>query len=173
MNTTFLSKKINIADSFKQKANEKFKKLDRFFDDASATVKISPIKERIIVEVTVKYNNMLFRAEKTESDKTEALDGCIDTIIRQIRKNKTKLKKTLHESAPDMFEGFSDVIEEEEHEVVKYKKFVVRPMDVEEAILQMQMLGHEFFMFRNVQTNDISVVYVRKDGKYAVLEPVN
>ena len=96
----------------------------------------------------------------------DALDDAVDTIIRQIRKNKTRLEKKLTQGLVN----FQTEEEEEQFDVVKYKKFNLKPMDVTEAILQMNLLGHTFFMYRDAQTNDVNVVYRRKDGNYAVLE---
>ena len=102
---------------------------------------------------------MIFRAERSAEDKNVALDDAIDKIIRQIRKNK---------------EAFAEPVpEDNDYEVIKYKKFKMRPMDVEEAILQMNLLDHQFFMFTNAKTGQINVVYLRDDGNYAVLEPDN
>ena len=119
-----------------------------------------------VVEITIKNNNYIFRAEKSAVDKLDALDDAVDTIIRQIRKNKTRLEKKLTQGLVD----FQTEEEEEQFDVVKYKKFNLKPMDVTEAILQMNLLGHTFFMYRDAQTNDVNVVYRRKDGNYAVLE---
>ena len=110
----------------------------------------------------------MFRAEKTAADKMDALEDGVDTIIRQIRKNKTKLEKRLTQGVSEF-----PAEEEETFDVVKYKKFALKPMGVEEAILQMNMLGHTFFMYRDADTDNIHVVYRRKDGNYAVLEPEN
>lgn len=170
MTTVFQTKKITLNEAFQEKAAKKLQKLDRFFDDATATIKVSSLKDKVVMELTVKYNSLIFRAESMAVDKFDALDDCVDTIIRQIRKNKTKLEKRLHQGG-DLFVGFEDDVEETDSKVVKVKRFIVKPMDVEEAILEMEMLGHAFFMFRNADTNEINVVYRRKDGQYAVLEP--
>ena len=114
---------------------------------------------------------MIFRAEQRAADKNDALDACIDKIIRQIRKNKTKIEKRLRDNA---FAGasYEDEVEEQtQFEVIKHKAFELRPMSLDEAILQMNMLGHSFFMFKNGNTGDVNVVYKRDDGNYAVLEP--
>ena len=123
----------------------------------------------ITCEVTVRTAGLIFRSEQKAADKNDAFDACIDRIIRQIRKNKTRVEKQLHSS----FKGsFDDVVEEQaDFEVVKHKKFNLRPMSEDEAILQMNMLEHAFFMFRNAKTGEINVVYRRDDGNYAVLEP--
>ena len=100
----------------------------------------------------------------------DALDACIDKIIRQIRKNKTRLAKQLRDNTlTDSIESAPD--EQVDYEVIKHKSFELRPMSVEEAILQMNMLSHEFFMFKNADTGDVNVVYKRSDDNYAVLEP--
>ena len=123
----------------------------------------------ITCEVTVRTAGLIFRSEQKAADKNDAFDACIDRIIRQIRKNKTRVEKQLHSS----FKGsFDDVVEEQaDFEVVKHKTFNLRPMSEDEAILQMNMLEHAFFMFRNAKTGEINVVYRRDDGNYAVLEP--
>ncbi|MGN0597933.1 MAG: HPF/RaiA family ribosome-associated protein, partial [Ruminiclostridium sp.] len=107
--------------------------------------------------------------EQSAADKNDALDACIDKIIRQIRKNKTKLAKSLRDNA---FEEIADDVPEEKvFDVVKHKQFNLRPMSIDEAILQMNLVGHTFFMFKNAETGDVNVVYKRDDGNYAVLEP--
>ena len=119
---------------------------------------------------TVTYNNLMYRAEQSAVDKEDALDASIDKIIRQIRKNKTRVEKKLKEAA---FMGMmEEPVAEADHEVIRHKKFVMHPMDLDEAILQMDLLGHSFFMFTNANTGEVNVVYKRADGKYAVLEPI-
>ena len=120
--------------------------------------------------MTVTYNNLIYRAEQSAVDKEDALDASIDKIIRQIRKNKTRVEKKLKEAA---FMGMmEEPVAEADHEVIRHKKFVMHPMDLDEAILQMDLLGHSFFMFTNANTGEVNVVYKRADGKYAVLEPI-
>lgn len=172
MKTTITAKKMQIPQNFTEYAEPKIDtKLSKFFgDEAEAKIVIAEIKNQIVLELTVKYNSMIFRAQRTAADKFVALDDAIDKIIRQIRKNKTKVEKKLKDTA--FKESFNEPVEElPDYEVIKHKKFKMRPMDVEEAILQMNMLGHEFFMFSNAATGQINVVYLRDDGKYAVLEP--
>ena len=171
MKVTITAKKMQIPQNFTEYAETKINsKLSKFFgDEANAKIVMSEAKNKIILEVTVKYNSMIFRAERSAEDKNVALDDAIDKIIRQIRKNKTRVEKQLHSSFKG---GFDDVVEEQaDFEVVKHKKFNLRPMSEEEAILQMNMLEHAFFMFRNAKTGEINVVYKRDDGNYAVLEP--
>ncbi len=171
MRMTITAKKMQINQSFNDYAENKIAtKLDKFFaDDADCKITLTEQKNMITAEVTVKTANLIFRAEQKAAEKTDALDACIERIIRQIRKNKTKVEKQLHNSIK---ESFDDIVEEQaEFEVVKHKKFILKPMSVDEAILQMNMVGHSFFMFKNSENNEINVVYKRDDGNYAVLEP--
>ena len=172
MNTIITAKKMQISRSFTEYAEKKIdSKLGKFFgSEADAKITISEIKNQIVLELTVKYDNMLFRAEQTALDKNDALDASIDKIIRQIRKNKTRVEKRLKDTA--FKEAFADNIDEQyDFEIIKRKKFILRPMVVDEEILQMNMLGHDFFMFRDAETGATNVVYKRADGNYAVLEP--
>lgn len=172
MKITITAKKMTVPQNFTEYAESKINsKLSKFFgDDADAKIVMSEVKNQIVLELTVRYNSIIFRAERTAADKNDALDSAIDKIIRQIRKNKTKVEKKLKDSA--FKDAFAEPVEEvAAYEVIKEKKFKLRPMDVEEAILQMNMLSHKFFMFLNAQTGDVNVVYKRDDGNYAVLTP--
>ncbi|MDE5854288.1 MAG: ribosome-associated translation inhibitor RaiA, partial [Ruminococcus sp.] len=147
MKTTITAKKMPIPQNFTEYAEAKLDaKLSKFFgEDADAKIVMSEVKNQIVIELTVRYNSIIFRAERTATDKNDALDSAIDKIIRQIRKNKTRVEKKLKESA---FKGtFAEPVEETvDYTVIKEKKFQLRPMDVEEAILQMNLLSHTFFM---------------------------
>ncbi len=171
MRMNITAKKIQVNQAFTEYAEKKTAaKLDKFFsDDAECKITLSEQKNMITAEVTVKAGGFIFRAEQKATDKNDAFDACLDRIIRQIRKNKTKVEKQLHSTFK---ETFDDIVEEQvDFEVVKHKKFKLRPMNVDEAILQMNMLGHSFFMFKNGDTGETNVVYKRDDGNYAVLEP--
>ncbi len=162
---------MQINQSFTEYAQERLSaKLDKFFgDEAEAKLMLTERKGNIELELTVRYNQMLFRAEQTAVDKNDALDAAIDKIIRQIRKNKTRLEKRLKDNA--FKQEFQDTVEEADISVIRTKKFKMRPMSAEEAILQMNMLGHDFFMFRNAASGEINVVYRREDEGFAILEP--
>lgn len=171
MKMTISAKKMTISQSFTDHAVNKLnQKLDRFFpDEADARVTLEERKGMIILELTVKHENMIFRAEESAKDKNDALDVVIDKIVRQIRKNKTRIQNRLRDNA---FADFATEADEQvEFEVIKRKKFYLRPMTVDEAILQMNMLGHTFFMFKDGKTGEVNVVYKRADGNYAVLQP--
>lgn len=137
-------------------------------EEAEAKITLEERRELIILELTVKYNGIIYRAEQSAKDKNDALDVTVDRVIRQIRKQKTKVEKNLRTGA---FEGLSPEAEEKEYEVIREKKFHLRPMSVDEAILQMNLLDHTFFMFKNADTGDVNVVYKRDEGNYAVLVP--
>ncbi|MGN0620682.1 MAG: ribosome hibernation-promoting factor, HPF/YfiA family [Porcipelethomonas sp.] len=172
MKVTISARKMQIPQAFPEYAEKKLdSKLTKFFgDEADAKITVSEHKNLIILELTVKYNNMIYRAETKAADKNDALDSAVDKIIRQIRKNKTRIEKRLKDSA--FKEAYDEAVEEQsDYEIIKHKTFVMRPMDTEEAILQMNMLGHSFFMFSNAKTGETNVVYKRDDGNYAVLEP--
>ena len=173
MKMTITAKKMQIPQNFTEYAEKRLNsKLNKFFgEEADAKITMATHKNLIVIELTVDYNNMKYRAEQSSVDKEDALDAAIDKIIRQIRRNKTRVEKKLKDSAfKDV--AYEDVVPESDYEVIRHKKFVMHPMDVEEAILQMNLLGHTFFMFLNANTGETNVVYKRADGKYAVLEPV-
>lgn len=165
---------MQVPQNFTEYAESRIdSKLGKFFgDDADAKIVMSEVKNQIVIELTVRYNSIIFRAERTAIDKNDALDDAIDKIIRQIRKNKTKVEKKLKDSA--FKETFAEPVEEiADYNLIKEKKFKLRPMDPEEAILQMNLLSHEFFMFLNAKTGTINVVYKRDDGNYGLLSPDN
>ena len=172
MKITITAKKMQIPQNFTEYAEKRLSaKLDKFFgSEAEAKITMATHKNLIVIELTVTYNHLIYRAELSAVDKEDALDASIDKIIRQIRKNKTRVEKKLKEAA---FMGMmEEPVAEADHEVIRHKKFVMHPMDLDEAILQMDLLGHSFFMFTNANTGEVNVVYKRADGKYAVLEPI-
>ena len=177
MKITIVGRKVNLKNHFKELAEKKLSKFDRIFDeDAEATVTVTVERNRQTVEITIKQRGMIYRAEAVAPEMNEALDDVIAALGRQIRKNKTRLeraKKVRQFELADEFE-LSEAHEEEpdeEIEIAKHKTFFVKTMTVEEAILQMNLLGHTFFLFRDDGSGEVNVVYKRNDGKYGVLEP--
>lgn len=171
MNITFTARKTNLDERFKERSRKKLNKFDRFFDSANAFITVTQEKERYTVEVTIKAGGMIYRSEKTANDMYEAIDSVSDSLFKQIVKNKSRLEKRLRNDAfleipEDQFDADSN-----EYRIVKSKRFSIKPMMVEEAILQMDMLGHEFFIFRNGETNEINVIYKRHDKNYGLIEP--
>lgn len=172
MNITVIGRKCTPRESFKDRVEKRLSKADRFFtSEADAKVTATVEKSYQEVEITVTSGSMVFRAQERADNLDDALDNCVDNLIRRIRKNKTKLEKRLRNGAFDNIPADDDVAEEFEFEIVRTKAVAVKPQSVEEAILQMNMLGHEFYMFTNSATNAISLVYKRKDGGYGLLEP--
>lgn len=171
MKITVIGRKCTPRDSFKEHAEKKLAKIDRFFgDEATAKVTATVEKSSQTVEITVLNEGMIFRAQAKAENMNEALDDCVDLLIRQIRKNKTKLEKRLRQGAFDDYQGL-EVEEEPEFELIRTKSVPVKPQSVDEAILQMNMLGHKFYMFRNSANDSVAVVYRRDDGGYGLIEP--
>ena len=175
MQITVIGRKCTPRESFKERAEKKLSKLDKFFgEEAAAKVTATVEKNTQSVEVTVNNNGILYRAQNKGADLNEAMDGCVDLLVRQIRKNKTRLEKKLHSGAFDALNEEPDeepVEEEKEFDVVRTKTITIKPQTVEEAILQMNMLGHKFYLFRNAADNAVSLVYARDDGGYGLITP--
>lgn len=173
MKIIITGRKCTPRDSFKEHAEKKLQKVERFFDD-SAEAKVTATVEKScqIVEVTVATRGMIFRSEERAQNMNEALDKCVDSLIRQIRKNKTRLEKRLRAGSLDSVIIASEPEEEElDFNVVRTKHVSVKPQSVDEAILQMNLLDHQFYLFRNAETDAVNVVYKRQDGGYGVIVP--
>ena len=168
------AKKIEMTDSIKNYIEDKIGKLDKYFenpDSITATINVSVIGEDQIIEVTINANKFIVRGEESDKDLYAAIDLVLDKMERQIRKNKTRMKhKVNKEIVTDFNLDYSEEAEEETTSIVKRKVIDTKPMDEEEAILQAELLGHPFFVFLNVDTNSISVIYKRKDGNYGIID---
>ena len=170
MTINITGRKTVIKDSFKEEAQRQLEKFDRLFDDdAAASITVTNEKERETVEITIRGNGMIFRTEKTTQDSKESLDLAADALFKQIVKNKAKLQKKFRKPAPEFFAGPETA--EQEYDVVKRKHFSIKPMQLDEAILQMELLGHTFYMFLNAETEEVNVVYKRTACGYGLLEP--
>lgn len=168
------AKNTTVSDAMLEKAKKKLGKFEKFFkSDAEAHITFSIEKDRFIFETTIMSKGMLIRAEESTHDMYASIDMVVDKLERQIRKHKTKLGKKIHQEAmvPENFDINEEISEDREYNVVKTKRFPLKPMDSEEAILQMNLLGHNFFVFMNSETEKVNVVYIRKDGKYGLIEP--
>lgn len=170
MNITIVGRKCNPREDFRMRAEKRLGKVEKLFgEEASAKVTATVEKTCHIVEVTVTKSGMIFRAEEHAENMEDALDACVDSLIRQIRKNKTRLDKKLHSAVLD---DFIDTVEEEtEFDVIREKTVALKPQSVEEAILQMNLLGHQFYMFLNADTDEINVVYKRNATGYGLIAP--
>ena len=180
MKFVFTDKKVTLPDTVHKYAEKKVGKLDRFFkEDATAAITFSVEKERNNkVEITIRSSGTIYRVSESTSDMHASIDAAVTTLERQIRKNKTRLEKRLRqgafERALDLSEMSSfapDEPEEGEYSIVRSKTFPIKPMTREEAILQMNLLGHSFFAFRDEEAGGaFSVVYRRNDGDYGLIE---
>lgn len=174
MKYKILCKQVELAESSKQKIIDKIKRLDKFFgSDEECKICVTEQKEQMVVEITFVYKGYLIRSDARNRDLLTAVDMCLSNIDRQIRKNKTKLAKRLRDDDLQNYDINidSDVDEDvQEFNIIKKKRLETKPMMTEEAILQMNMLGHDFFIYTNPETNSVEIVYKRKDGNYAVIE---
>lgn len=172
MKITVIGKKCTPRDSFKERAAKRLKKVEKFFgSDAEAKITATVEKSEQIVEVTIFYNGMFYRSQERAESMNDALDRCVDTLVRQIRKNKTKVEKRLHEGAFELFDAIDEFDSEDSYDVVRSKVISLKPQSVDEAILQMNLLGHRFYMFKNSADDKICVVYARNDGGYGMIIP--
>ena len=170
MKITIVGRKFHVTDDLKDKVEKKLSKFDKFFDDeAVANVTMRSQKNDEILEITIFYKGTMFRSETSDKEIENALDKSVDIIERQIRKNKTRLEKKFKTGA---FESIPFDEAEDEIKVTKTKQFVILPMSVEEAILQMNLLGHNFFLFINEENDNINLVYKKANEEYGVIEPV-
>ncbi len=172
MKITVIGRKCTPRDSFKERAEKRLKKVEKFFgSDAEAKVTATVEKNEQIVEVTIFHDGMIFRSQERAQNMNDALDRCADSIVRQIRKNKTKVEKKLRSGAFEAYDAIDVFEPEEAYEVVRSKEIVLKPQSVDEAILQMNLLDHQFYMFLNSANDKICVVYARKDGGYGLIIP--
>lgn len=171
MKTTYTVKKMTIKPSTQDHIEKKLQKLDKFFsDNADASVMLRLERDRVTVEITIRDNGLVYRAEDEKIDLLDAFDDAYDNIVRRIRKQKTKLEKRIKSAALVEFDIPLDD-EPKDFDIVKSKKFTMKPLSVQEAILQMNLIGHKFYMFHNQDTDSINVVYERNDGRYGLIEP--
>jgi len=166
--------KMVVTDAIRDYAEEKLGKLEKYFkdDEITANVLTRVRGNSQIVEVTIPTSKFVLRSEEENDDLYAAIDLVSDKLERQIRKNKTRLNRNVKENVKEF--NFDYVIEEAEEEakekIVKRKNIEMKPMDEEEAILEMELLGHSFFVYKDMDTNNVCVLYKRKDGDYGLIE---
>lgn len=170
MKTTCNGRKVNLKDSFVERVDKRLAKLDKFFsDEAEAHVTVIVERNYQKVEITVRDRSFVARAERSAEQMEDAFDAAADILTKNIVKNRKKLsEKLLHHVPAD---AADEVVEEEGYHLIREKRFVVKPASVDEAILQMNMLGHSFYLYRDADTDEINVVYARNDGTYGLLVP--
>ena len=172
MRVTVIGKNINVTSALKEIVERKISKLDRYFKpnvEARATLTVQ--KNSQIFEVTIPFNGVILRCEESTDDMYKSIDLVQAKLERQIRKQRTKLQRRSNESL--RFSNFDEVAleEDDQGEIVKVKKFNIKPMSTEEAILQMELVEHNFFVFKDSDTYNVNVIYKRKYGNYGLLEP--
>lgn len=178
MKINIIGRKITVTDKIREYAEKKLGKMDKFFkDEPEARIVIGTIKDNEYVEASIYASGMIYRAEVIDVDVITAMDKIVDVIERQIRKNKTRLEKKIKREAVNdnillSGEDYTEGEDVSEFKIVKKKRFAVKPMTAEEAVLQMNLLGHNFFVFKNAETEQMNVVYRRKDGNYAIIESI-
>lgn len=181
MNFSIRGVRIEVTEALRDYVEKKLGRLERYFEappTSEVNVTLSVIREKQSVEVTIPLTGVLLRAEEKSDDMYASIDLVVDKLERQIRKHKTKANRKVRQEAgyknlfkDDVVTPVSLLEEEDDYEVVRTKRFTLKPMDVEEAILQMNMVGHNFFVFANSDSSQVNVVYKRADGKYGLIEP--
>ena len=175
MKYTYTGKGMEVTESLKARVEKKLGKFERYFrDEPEATVRFKQQKgARNIVEITVSTGGVIMRAEESSNDMYLSIDRAVDKLESQIRRHRTKLEKRIPAAELEPAYEEAPVYEEATYDVVRTKKFAVKPMSVEDAIAQMELLGHDFFLFLNEEVNVMCVLYRRADGTYGLLQPEN
>ena len=174
MRVSIAGKGMEVSDYLKEIVTKKVSKLQRYFDeDTEAHITMSIQRSRHIVEVTIPFDGIVLRGEEATGDMYASIDGVVKKLEKQIHKHRTALKKRLHEGAfsGDGSDYQAEPGDERIPKIVRTKRFVVKPMSLEEAQMQMELLGHQFFVFRNATTHEINVLYQRNDGDLGLIEP--
>lgn len=177
--------RMEVTSALREHVEKRLGKLERYFEtplNAVVNVTMTVIRDVHTIEVTIPLPGLLLRAEERSADMYASIDKVVDKLERQIRKHKTKVNRKFRQegSIKTLFKESADAAlnalkedDEDELEVVRTKRFTLKPMDVEEAILQMNLIGHTFFVFSNMDTSQVNVVYKRDDGKYGLIEPTH
>ncbi|MDL2217032.1 ribosome-associated translation inhibitor RaiA [Christensenellaceae bacterium OttesenSCG-928-M15] len=173
MRISISGKGIDVSDYLRDLVNKKVSKLDRYFPkDTEVQVTMAIEKNRHIVEVTIPYEHIIIRGEEVTGDMYASIDNVLDKLEKQIIRHRTKIEKNL-KNAAIKYEEVPSSFEDEENgpEIVRVKRFALKPMNEEEAMLQLALLGHTFYVFENAETGDVNVLYTRRDGNYGLIEP--
>ncbi|WP_068620572.1 ribosome hibernation-promoting factor, HPF/YfiA family [Paenibacillus tuaregi] len=186
MNYSIRGQQIEVTDALNDYVDKKLSRLEKYFDappTSEGHVTLNVIRGLHTVEVTIPLTGVVLRAEDKSDDMYASIDAVVDKLERQIRKHKTKINRKFRQEGslktlfveepvdgPLLADDEENELSDDDLEVVRTKRFTFKPMDVEEAILQMNMVGHDFFVFSNVDTREVNVVYKRNDGKYGLIE---
>lgn len=175
MKITVSGKNVAVTSALRNMTESKLSKLDKYFaKEVEAKVTLSVEKNRQIIEVTIPINGAFLRAEEVTDDMYTSIDKVMDKLVRQLRKHKTKLENRTNKYETIRFENISRVDaneNENESKIVRTKRFAMKPMSPEEAVLQMELIGHSFFVFASADSDEVNVVYKRKDGNFGLIEP--
>ncbi|WIV12014.1 ribosome-associated translation inhibitor RaiA [Proteiniborus sp. MB09-C3] len=175
MKITISGKNMVVTDALRDVIEKKMGKLDKYFyEDVPVYITLSVEKNRQIIEVTIPFSGAIIRAEESTDDMYQSIDRVVDVLERQVRKHKTKLQKKNKGLETIRFENVQALPAGEngkEASIVRTKRFAMKPMDAEEAVLQMELLRHAFYVFRNAESDEVNIVYRRKDGNYGLIEP--
>ncbi|MDO5062196.1 MAG: ribosome-associated translation inhibitor RaiA [Peptostreptococcaceae bacterium] len=174
MLVSILGRNLRVTEAMEGNFETKLSRLDKYFNgEQDAKVTVSNLKNQQKVEVTIPFNTGVVRAEAIDDDVYNALDLAIEKLKKQLAKQKDKLMKKPHGSIRfESIESYEPAGHHEESEkIIRRKVFEYKPMSEEDAILQLELLGHDFFVFDNFETNKVTVVYKRKDGNYGLIEP--
>ncbi|NLW55515.1 MAG: ribosome-associated translation inhibitor RaiA [Firmicutes bacterium] len=174
MEVKVFGKNLEVTDALREYAEKKAGKIGKFFakDPPKAQVTFSIERGVHVVDITISINGLLLRGEEKSSDMYSSVDGAVDKIERQIHKYKTRINRRLRDENKIISPTPTDTEEvTAEPKIVRTKRFAINPMHAQEAVMQMELLGHNFFVFFNSDTEEVNVVYKRKDGNYGLIEP--
>ena len=173
MNLIVRGKNIPITDSLRDYVEKRIFKMERFLGEiGEAQATLSVEKDRHRVEVTIPLNGFLLRGEEETGDMYSSVDLVMDKLEKQVEKYKTRLiKKIKNRNLPEIVVSPVIQSEEEQPQIIRTKRFAIKPMTAEEAVMQMNLIGHSFFVFSNAESDEVNVVYRRKDGHYGLIEP--
>lgn len=172
MKMNFTARQMKVYDSVKEMAEKKLSKFDKFFPEASVMdITFSMPNNLEKIEITIRAEGYVFRAEEASESFATSVDRAIDALERQIRKNKTRLQKKIRTEGFELIASEMPDDDEEVYDEIKVKTFPFKPMNVEEAILQMNLVGHDFYVFKDASTLETCVVYKRKAGGYGLIVP--
>lgn len=172
MKIVMTGRQMSVRESLKQLTEQKLAKFDKFFgEDTEARVAFNCKHDRQNVEITISYGGTLFRSEESADTFQSAIDEAVESLDRQIRKNKTRLERRFRSGGISFADPSWETAEEDEEFRIRVKEFEFNPMSVEEAIMQMNLLEHQFYVFNDAETGSTCVVYKRKDGDYGLIAP--
>ncbi|MBT9252606.1 MAG: ribosome-associated translation inhibitor RaiA [Brockia lithotrophica] len=179
MRTVVRGENVEVTPAIRDYAEKRLKKIEKYFhniDEVTAYVNLKVYRDGQRAEVTIPLNSLILRAEDKTHDVYAALDNVVDKLVRQIHKYKTRINRKAREQGAIFVEAVSEAgtegeEKEEEVAIARRKQVPLKPMTAEEAILQMNLLGHDFYVYRDAATEEVHVVYRRKDGTYGLIEP--